>query len=47
MNEDKTSISRASSYAEAGEYWDNHNLSKVWAQTQAVNVEVDIHSSKS
>jgi hypothetical protein len=47
MNEDKTSISQASSYTEAGEYWDSHDLSEVWAQTEAVDIEVDIYSSKS
>jgi len=45
MSESKTSISGASSYAEIGEYWDNHDLSDHWEQTTPAEFEVDIRSS--
>ena len=41
----KTSISQASSYEEAGEYWDEHDVGEIWEQTEAVEFEVDIQSS--
>jgi len=46
MANTKTSISQASSYAEAGEYWDNHDVGEVWEQTEAVHFDVDIKSSR-
>ena len=45
MSEGKSSISKASSYEEAGEYWDEHDLGEVWEQTHEVEFEVDIQSS--
>jgi CopG antitoxin of type II toxin-antitoxin system len=45
MNDDKTSLSQAKSYQEAGEYWDNHDLGDSWDQTKAVEFSVDIKSS--
>lgn len=46
MSEGKTSISKASSYEEAGEYWDEHDLSDIWDQTEPVEFEIDIKSSR-
>ncbi len=45
MNEDKTSLSQAKSYQEAGEYWDSHDLGDTWEQTEAVEFSVAIQSS--
>ncbi|HVT01884.1 MAG TPA: CopG family antitoxin [Thermoanaerobaculia bacterium] len=45
MSENKTSISEAASYAEIGEYWDNHDLSEYWEQTQPAEFEVDVRGS--
>ena len=45
MSEGKTSISNASSYEEAGEYWDEHDLGEVWEQTQAAEFEVNFQTS--
>ena len=45
MKDNKTSISQASSYTEAGEYWDNHDLGDVWEKTEAVHFDVDIQGS--
>jgi hypothetical protein len=41
----KTPISSASSYADIGEYWDNHDLNDYWEQTQPAEFEVDLRSS--
>jgi hypothetical protein len=40
MKKNKTSISKAGSYAEIGEYWDEHDLSDVWGKTKKVKFEV-------
>ncbi len=40
----KSSISRASSYEEIGEFWDSHDLSEYWAKTKPVEFEIDIKS---
>lgn len=45
MSEGKSSISKASSYEEMGEFWDEHDLGDFWEQTEAVEFEVDIKSS--
>jgi hypothetical protein len=45
MSESKTPISDASSYAQIGEYWDNHDLSDHWEQTNPAEFEVDLQSS--
>ena len=34
MKDAKSSVSQSQSYQEIGEYWDNHDLSEVWEQTQ-------------
>jgi CopG antitoxin of type II toxin-antitoxin system len=40
----RSSISKASSYEELGEFWDAHDLSEYWDQTVPVEFEVDIQS---
>ena len=45
MSEGKSSISKATSYKEAGEYWDERDLGEIWEQTHEVEFEVDIQSS--
>ncbi len=42
---DKTSISQASSYQEAGQYWDEHGLGEAWEKTEPVEFVVNIQSS--
>lgn len=44
MRKNKSSISKAGSYREIGEYWDSHDLSKVWDKTRKVKFDVDIES---
>jgi hypothetical protein len=44
MTESKSSISKASSPAEIGEFWDDHDLVDYWAQTHEVEVDVDLKS---
>jgi hypothetical protein len=34
MSEDKTPISKASSYQEIGEFWGKHDLAELWDQTE-------------
>jgi CopG antitoxin of type II toxin-antitoxin system len=44
MGKSKSSISKARSYQEIGDFWDTHDLSEYWNQTKAVEFEVDIQS---
>jgi len=44
MNRSNSSISKARSYKEIGEFWDTHDLADYWEQTQPVEFEVDIQS---
>lgn len=37
-----TSISKASTYEEIGEFWDTHSLADYWDQTYEVEIEVRI-----
>ncbi len=34
MKKNKTSISKARSYAQIGEFWDKHDLSEFWSKTK-------------
>ena len=40
MKKSKSSISKARSYAEIGEFWDKHDLSDFWNNTKKVRFEV-------
>ena len=42
MSENRSTISKGNTYHEVGEYWDNHDLTEVWEQTEAASFEVDI-----
>ncbi len=44
MRRDKSSISKAKSYKEIGEFWDTHDLSDFWDRTKRVKCEVGIES---
>ncbi len=44
MNRGKSSISKAKSYKEIGEFWDTHDLTEYWDQTKPAKFEVDIQS---
>ena len=44
MEENKSSISKASSYQEIGEFWDARDLGEVWDETEEENFEVDLKS---
>ncbi len=46
MSQNKTSISKKSSYQEIGEFWDTHDLSKFWEQTKPAKFEVDIQTQR-
>ncbi|MGH9839848.1 MAG: CopG family antitoxin [Blastocatellia bacterium] len=40
----KSSISKASSYEEMGEFWDTHDLTDYWDQTKPVEFTINIQS---
>jgi len=40
MKKLKSSISKARSYAQLGEYWDKHDLSDMWGKTKKMKFEV-------
>lgn len=44
MSKNKSSISKAQSYEEIGEFWDAHDLSDYWDETRPAEFEVDILS---
>ncbi len=44
MKKGKSSVSKAKSYKEIGEFWDTHSLSDYWDKTRKVQLEVDIES---
>ena len=44
MSENKSSISQAKSYHEIGEFWDTHDVTDYWEETEPVEFEVDIRS---
>ncbi len=46
MKKNKTTISKAGSYQEIGEFWDEHDLTDFWDQTEPVEFDVDIQSEK-
>jgi hypothetical protein len=44
MKKSRSSISKARSYMEIGEFWDEHDLSDFWGKTRKVKFDVDIES---
>lgn len=44
MGRSKSSISKARSYREIGEFWDTHDLSEYGDQIKPVEFEIDIQS---
>lgn len=44
MARSKSSISKAQSYKEIGEFWDTHDLSEHWDKTVPVEFQVDVQS---
>jgi hypothetical protein len=40
MKKDKSSISKAASYSEIGEFWDDHDLTAFWKKTRKVKMDV-------
>jgi hypothetical protein len=46
MRKNKSSISKSTTDLEIGEYWDQHDLTDVWGQTESVDFEVDIQSQR-
>ncbi len=46
MKKNKSSISKANSYLEMGEFWESHDLTDFWDKTKPAEFEVDIQSEK-
>ena len=44
MSEGRSSVSKASSYREMGEYWDDYDLDDAWDPSRRVEFDVDIQS---
>lgn len=44
METNKSTISKAATYKEIGDFWDSHDLADFWDQTKEVEFEVDIKS---
>lgn len=44
MGRNKSSSSQAKSYKEIGEYWDTHDLTEHWDETEHVEFEVELQS---
>ncbi|TAJ97844.1 hypothetical protein EPO44_12175 [bacterium] len=44
MRRNRSSISKASSYKDIGDFWDTHDLSRVWSRTKKVEFDVRIES---
>ncbi|MBU1206068.1 MAG: BrnA antitoxin family protein [Proteobacteria bacterium] len=46
MDKGKSSISRAKSYKEIGDFWDAHDLADFWDKTKEVDFSVGIKTEK-
>ena len=44
MSKNRSSISKARSYEEIGDFWDIHDLADYWDKTKSVEIEIDIQS---
>jgi len=44
MSKNRSSISKAESYKEIGDFWDTHDLADYWDKTKLVEFEIDIQS---
>ena len=41
MSKNRSSISKAQSYKQIGEYWDTHDIAKHWEETKPAEFEID------
>ena len=44
MKKNRSSISKATSYREMGEYWDQKDLDEIWDQTEPAEFSVNLQS---
>ena len=44
MKKNKTSLSKAGSYREMGEFWDTHDLGEIWEKTKKAQFDVRVES---
>ena len=45
MEEDRSSVSKASSYQEMADYWDEHDLEDAWDPAREASFEVEFEIS--
>ena len=43
----RSSVSKATTYAEIGDFWDDHDLGDFWSTTRAIRATVDLESEES
>ncbi|MEN6335593.1 MAG: CopG family antitoxin [Phycisphaerales bacterium] len=43
----KSGVSKGKSYAEMGDFWDQHDLSDFWDKTRSVRADVQLESEES
>ena len=43
----RSSVSKARTYGEIGDFWDEHDLSNYWGSTRSVRAEVSMESEES
>jgi hypothetical protein len=46
MSSGRSSISKAASYEEMGEFWDTHDADEFWEQTEPAEIEFDITTER-
>jgi hypothetical protein len=46
MTKDRTSISKAGSYEEIGEFWSKQDLAEFWDRTESAEFDVEIESAR-
>jgi hypothetical protein len=46
MSKNKATISKSNTYSEMSEYWDEHDLTEVWDQTESIDFKVEIQSER-
>ena len=44
MRKGKSTISKAKTYREMGEFWDTHDLADYWDQTYSVEFDIELQS---
>ena len=46
MNKDRTSVSKAATIHELGDFWGSHDLARFWDQTETIQMEFEPESAE-